>query len=289
MDTPNDNKVMACVDPSDYARVVTDYGAWAAARMRAPLELLHVIDVHESPVASTDRSGALGLDTQEALLKQLSEEDRAKAIEARQAGRLFLSALRQRALGHGLTEVDIRQRQGGLHETLSEQAAHVRLIVLGRRGQSAALTQKALGRHVEHIVRAVHKPILAVTDAFSAPERVVFAFDGSSVTRKGIHTIAASPLLTGLPIHLQMSGAPSKERRNQLAAAQRKLQDAGFEVSTDLQQGDPVTVIAKAVEDQKANLLIMGAYTQSPWRSLFFGSNTNALLQASRVTALLLR
>ncbi len=289
MNTTNDNKVMACVDQSDYAKVVTQYAAWAAVRMQAPLELLNVIDVHDTPTQSTDHSGAIGLDEQEALLKQLSDDDRAKAQQARQTGRAFLAELRQIALAQGMSEVDTRQRNGSLHDTLSEQSEHVRLVVMGRRGQSATLTQKDLGRHVEHMVRAVHKPILTVTDAFTPPTRAVFAFDGSSVTRKGIETIATSPLLQGLPIHLQMCGAPSKDRTAQLDAAAAKLQEAGFEVTTHLQDGDPETVIGKAIADHRADLLIMGAYTHSPLRSLFFGSNTNALLRASRVATLLLR
>mgnify|MGYP006195955945 CR=1 FL=1 len=39
-----DNKVLACVDQSAFADHVTDYAAWAAQRLGAPLELLHVID-----------------------------------------------------------------------------------------------------------------------------------------------------------------------------------------------------------------------------------------------------
>ena len=42
----NENKVLACVDQSRFAEYVADYAAWAARRMDAPLEFLHVIDRH---------------------------------------------------------------------------------------------------------------------------------------------------------------------------------------------------------------------------------------------------
>lgn len=42
----NENKVLACVDQSHFAEYVADYAAWAARRMDAPLEFLHVIDRH---------------------------------------------------------------------------------------------------------------------------------------------------------------------------------------------------------------------------------------------------
>ena len=55
MDT--ERKVLACVDQSHYADHVTDYAAWAAGRMQAPLELLHVIDRHPEIASSTDHRG----------------------------------------------------------------------------------------------------------------------------------------------------------------------------------------------------------------------------------------
>ena len=50
------SKVLACVDQSDYASHVTDYAAWAACRLKAPLELLHVIDRHPEVAADIDQS-----------------------------------------------------------------------------------------------------------------------------------------------------------------------------------------------------------------------------------------
>jgi hypothetical protein len=63
----------------------------------------------------------------------------------------------------------MRQRYGELVATLVEQEQDVRLIVLGRRGASAETSGRDIGRHVEQTVRALHKPILAVTDVFKPP------------------------------------------------------------------------------------------------------------------------
>lgn len=58
----NDNKVLACVDQSRFADYVADYAAWAARRMDAPLEFLHVIDRHPEKGSGDDHSGAIGID-----------------------------------------------------------------------------------------------------------------------------------------------------------------------------------------------------------------------------------
>ncbi|MFN3375020.1 MAG: universal stress protein [Burkholderiaceae bacterium] len=285
----DDNKVLACVDQSHYAESVTDHATWAAQRMQCPMELLHVIDRHPRLKAVQDHSGAIGLDAQESLLKQLSDEDETRTRTAREAGRVFLNGLRERALTTGAAVVDVRQRHGELDTTLPELQANVRLFVLGRRGTSAPATQRDLGRNLEWVVRSVSKPVLAVPDAFRAPTRVLYAFDGSSVTRQGIQMIAGSPLLKGLPIHLMMAGKSHTQRPKQIEEARSVLEAAGFQVSMEVHPGDPETVIAEAVKSQQCDLLVMGAYSHSPWRSLFVGSKTTDLLRSASVPTLLLR
>ena len=49
------HRVIACVDQSAFAESVTDHAAWAAMRLDAPLELLHVIDRHPETATSSDR------------------------------------------------------------------------------------------------------------------------------------------------------------------------------------------------------------------------------------------
>lgn len=285
----NDNKVLACVDQSHYADTVADYAAWAARRMEAPLEFLHVIDRHLEQGSGEDHSGAIGFNAQEALLTDLSDKDAARTREMREQGRLFLNRLRQRAIDAGVPAPDVRQRHGALDETLAEQEDGVRLFVFGRRGASAETTRRDLGRNVERMVRALHKPILTVTEGFAEPRRVLIAFDGGIVTRRGVEMVAASPLFRGLPIHLLMSGKESLEAPKQLDWARQTLETAGFAATTSLVPGDTEQIIARTVKEQEIDVLIMGAYAHSALRSLIFGSKTNELLRSATIPTLLLR
>jgi nucleotide-binding universal stress UspA family protein len=180
-------------------------------------------------------------------------------------------------------------RHGELEETLVEQQAEVRLFVLGRRGASAENTQRDLGRNIERIVRALQKPILVVTEGFQAPRRVLIAFDGGIVTRRGVEMVAESPLFRGLPVHLLMSGKENPEAPKQLEWARVTLGAAGFEVSASLIPGDAEIIIAQTVREQEIDMLIMGAYSHSPLRSLLFGSKTTDLLRSAKIPTLLLR
>lgn len=285
----NETKVMACVDRSRFADAVADAAAWAARRMAAPLEFLHVIDRHPPLAPVQDHSGAIGLDAQENLLRQLSAEDETRTRAQREAGRLFLDGLRQRARAAGADPVDVRLRHGALDETLHELQSGARLFVLGRRGTSAGTTQRDLGRNVEWAVRAVDRPILAVTDSFAPPARVLFAFDGSALTRRGVGTVAGSPLLEGLPVHLLMSGKARAQGPRLLEAARAELVAAGFEATMETRLGDPETVLAQAIQQEGYDLLVMGAYSHSPLQSLLVGSRTSDLLRSAKVPTLLLR
>jgi len=283
------NKVLACVDRSHFADYVADYAAWAAQRMDSPLEFLHVIDREEDGVYGEDYSGAIGINAQENLLSHLSTQDEVRSKAARERGRVFLNGLRERAIAAGAGSVDIRQRRGELEETLTEQESGVSLFVLGRRGEAAEVTQRDLGRNIERVVRALKKPILAVTEAFHEPRQVMIAFDGGSVTRRGVEMVASSPLFRGMPVHLLMSGKEGADSRKQLDWAKATLEVAGFEALASLMPGDAESIIAKAIQDQQIDILIMGAYSRSPLRNLLFGSKTSDLLRSSRIPTLLLR
>lgn len=282
-------KVLACVDRSHFADTVADYAIWAALRLEQPLEFLHVIDRSEQLPPIGDRSGAIGMDTQEHLLVELASTDQEHSLAAREEGRLFLNRLRQRALAQSALSADMRQRHGALHETLVEQQDNVSLFVLGRRGESAETTQRDLGRNVERMVRALRKPILAVTEGFVRPSRVLIAFDNSAVIRRGVEFIAASPLLAGLPLLVVTAGKPVVESKRGIEWATKILGDAGFSTRGEVLPGDPERVIAKAVIDHGIDLIVMGAFGHAPLRSLLFGSKTSGLLRSARVPTLLVR
>lgn len=285
----NNKRILACVDQSQYAEHVVEYASWAAKRMEAQLELLHIIDRNPMVATASDHSGTIGIDAQEALMNELVNQDEARSKDARERGRIFLNHLREHAMMSGIESPDVRLRAGVLEDVLVEQENGVSLFVLGRRGESAETTQRDLGRNLESVVRALRKPILTVTASFTEPHQVMLAFDGGGVTRRGVEMIAASPLFHGLPIHLVMSGKGGQNAAKQLHWAKATLSSAGFDVIDSMIPGDAERIIAQYVLNQKIDMLIMGAYSHSPLRGLFFGSKTSDLLRSAKIPTLLMR
>lgn len=285
----NEQKILACVDSTAASDVVADYAAWAARKLQAPMELLHVLDRHVELAAGQDHSGAIGLGAQEKLLAKLSSEDEERTRAAREAGRVFLNRLRERAVASGAKSVDTRLRHGEVEETLAEQQDGSRLLVIGRAGSTASSGGAGLGKHLEWVVRSVNRPVLVTTDAYSEPGKVLFAFDGSSVTRKGIEMLVGSPLLKGLPLHLLMSGKKNAQAQSQLEWAVQLLKKTGMEATSEIVAAGPQEAVAQALRAHDFNFLVMGAYSHSPLRSLLLGSKTSEMLKDAKVATLLLR
>lgn len=86
-----------------------------------------------------------------------------------------------------------------------------------------------------------------------------------------------------------MSGKESQNASKQLEWAKDTLEAANFDITPSLIPGDAESVIAKAVREQDIDMLIMGAYSHSPLRSLLFRSKTSDFLRPAKVPTLLLR
>lgn len=282
-----EGRVLAAVDLSQYAAGVADYAGWAAARLGAPLELLHVLD-REREGGSRDLSGALSLGATEDLLAELASLDEQRAGLAQRQGRAVLEGLRGRVAGHG-ADAAIRQRHGALVETLLELEPDVRLFVIGKRGEHANLAKGHLGSNLERVMRAVHRPVLVASRAFRPVGRFLIAFDGSATTRKCVEMVCASPLLKGLECHVLMAGAPDEAQQAQLLWAQAALREAGFEPRAHVEAGTADAAIAAQVEALGIDLLVMGAYGHSRIRTMIVGSTTTQVLRQCAIPVLLLR
>src|SRR5690554_3425259 len=202
----------------------------------------------------------------------------------------MLQAARERAVESGVAEPAIRQRNGTLVETLVELEGEIRLLVIGKRGETAHQDSGHLGSNLERAVRALHRPILMVPQTFKAPpERVMIAFDGSQTTRKGVEMLAQSPLFTGIPVHVVIVGAETADNRAQLDWALGVLEQAGHAAEGAIRAGEVEATLRAYKDEQDIDLVVMGAYGHSRIRHLLVGSTTTSMLRRAGVPVLLLR
>ena len=283
------NKVIACVDGAAYTVSVCDYAAWAAQRLSAPLEFLHVLDRHPERAPVTDYSGSIGLGAQESLLKELGAIDEQRGVLAQRHGRELLDGVVRRARDAGMPAVESRQRHGALVESLLDLEPQARLFVLGQHHHTDNGGRHHLDHNVERAIRSVQRPVLVASAGFHAPRHFAIAFDGSATGTKMVQLVADSPLLKGLACTVVMAGEETPDIRQALSWATLTLGQAGFEVRTNVVAGDIEAVLPRYLEELSIDLLVMGAYGHSRIRHLVVGSTTTTLLRTSPVPALVLR
>lgn len=284
--TNPEGKVLAAIDESAYTESVCLHAAWAANRMAAPLELVHILD-RDLRSPAVDLTGNLVLGTSEALLDELADLDARRGRLAQERGRLLLEQARNFAAKGG-ADATTQLRHGGLVDTLAGLESEVRMFVMGKRGERDGFAKGHLGSQLERVVRAANRPVLVASRTFRPVRRALLAFDGSPTTRKAVGMVASSPLFDGLELQVVMVAYDDRDAA-QLEWARQELADAGRTVEAVRLSGDPEEVISERVGERGIDLLVMGAYGRSRIRQLVVGSTTTAMLRSCRVPVLLVR
>lgn len=282
-------RILACTDGSIYAPSVYDHAAWAATRLGAGVEVLHVIDHHRETAAVADYSGNIGVDARDELLSSLAELDAAKSKVALAHGRAVLQDAKARLEQSGVTDVHGLQRHGSLVETLAEVEADADLVVIGKRGEAADFATGHLGANLERVIRASTRPVLVANRAFKPIEKMLIAYDGGPSTRRALDHVIEGAMLKGIDCHLLMVGPQKPEAQERLALAREKLASAGLETRASLIEGDPEKVIAQTVKEESIDLLVVGAYGHSRIRQFIVGSTTTQLIRTCLVPLLMFR
>lgn len=282
-------KLVAMIDGSNYTASVCDHAAWAATRLGASVEVLHVLGRRDVSSVPANLSGSLGADSRDALLAELASLDQQKAKLAHRRGRMLLEDAQSRLVAAGVVDVTTRLRNGDLVETVAEFEVDAELVVIGKRGEAADFATLHLGSNLERVVRSSHKPVLVASRAFRPVQRFLIAFDGGTSAMKAVNHIARSPLFAGLEGEVLTVDADTPENRRRLDGAMALLRGGGLAARTDILAGQADAAIARRVESGGIDLLVMGAYGHSRIRTLIIGSTTTAMIRSCKVPVMLFR
>ena len=280
-------QIIACVDGSRSTTAVCQWSAWVAPRLDAPVKLLHTLEKPANTVAG-DLSGSIGLGSREELMVELIKLDEQRSRITQEQGKLLLAAAKdlfdsELPNDHAIT-IKTCLRHGNLVETLSDLEADTRLVIMGRQGEISSQVSQ-VGSQLENVVRVLHTPILVSVGEFNAPQKIMFAYDGSETGKKVLERLTISPLFKGLSCDLVMVGGEYE----QLISAQSLLHNAGIMTTTYQLKGDVEAALKEHIQHHQIDLVIMGAYGHSRLRQFLLGSHTSRMLSQSPVSLLLLR
>lgn len=281
--------LLACIDASSYAASVTDHAAWAAVRLGASVELLHVIQRNDAVAARHDLSGAMGLGARSSLLEELVAIDEAEGRVARERGRLLLLSAEERIRAAGIDAVVTTHRHGGIVETVIEREAEADVVVIGKRGASHEFATDHLGSKIERVIRESIRPVLVASRDFTVPRRVLLAFDGGASARKAVEFAAASSLFRDLDVIVATAGKRGSQAEKDMAWALETLAPATVQASSVFLEGSAEESVPKYVEAEGIGMVVMGAYGHSPLRRFIVGSTTTSIMLHCHLPLLLFR
>lgn len=278
------DRIAAFIDGSAYAASVCDHAAWAAARMRAPVVLVHALD---RPVASAvpgSSGGVLRPGARRSLMERLARHDAEAAAVAVERGQALLEDARARLLAAADIEVDTELCHGDPVRVFEEMQTTTRLALIGKRGERASGPMAHLGSNLERLVRISARPVLVTNRVFRPVARLLIAFDGGPSAGRAVACVAESPVLRGAEAHVLTAGPGDAAR---LEAEAGRLRAAGFTVHGHRSGDSPEAAIAAAVRDCGIGLLVLGKSGNSRLRQLVIGSTTLALMRSCPVPVLI--
>ena len=281
--------VLACIDGSAVTGSVCDYAAWYASKLDISVALLHVSDVAAS--VRRDLSGAIGINSRQSLLDELSELDEQRA----QVVNSYSNALVQDAKSHIQSNfkgvnVCIYQRRGKLLPAIEHFQEKNRAIVMGRRGEDHKNSRINIGSQIETVARASNIPVLICSEKFKEPQSYMVAFDGSKTAMNAVHMLAKNNLLKGLQGHIVMVGHDNEASKKSLDKAVAQLTTAGSSLDGHhLPLLDAVDGLLGFQLDNNIDIIVVGAYGRSKLQHLFLGSTTTEIIASTLSPVLLVR
>jgi nucleotide-binding universal stress UspA family protein len=281
--------LLVCTDGSLYAPSIYRHAAWAAQRLAAAIQVLHVIEHHREKSPIHDLSGAIGMDASAELTAELTRLEEAQGRVARLKGKAILEEAQRQLTEAGVVAVNAQQRHGTFVDTLEELVPGAELVVVGKRGEHADFTKGHLGANLEDLIRISVRPVLVAARAFKPIQRFLIAFDDSPSARKAVSYAVTAPLLRGMECHLMMVGRADAAHTSALERAREQLVQAGFPVTAQLKPGSAGIVIAEEAKNAAIDLLVMGAYGHSALREFIVGSTTTKMVRTCTLPVLMFR
>jgi nucleotide-binding universal stress UspA family protein len=277
-------RLLACLDVSHYSQTVCEHAAWAAQRLNASVELLHVIQRND---ARRGLDGA-GIASKPGLLDEVMALHEAEGRLAERQGHLLIEAAVDQLRARGLTDIEATLREGGIVETIAEREAFNDLTIIGKRGAQADFAKGHLGSKVERVIRQSRKPVMVATRVFKTPQRIAIAFDGGPSSRKALDYVSTSMLFGGLDIDIVLVGPYTDANAQHIDWAQTRFTGRKGVIAVQ-REGNPDTVLPQVIKERAIDLLVMGAYGHSPLRNMLVGSTTTQMIRAGQTSVLLFR
>lgn len=179
--------------------------------------------------------------------------------------------------------------EGKVPTEIVEQAKFTDLVVMGKEGEHADLSDAILGSTVEAVVRRTNRPVLLSPPKYSPIHTALAAYDGSAYAYEALRALAQMAKGMALSIRLLTVADTAAAAKKTLSRAEAYVRDCGIECETLAREGHAEQVIAAVAKECEADLIAMGAYGHSRIREFIVGSTTEHIMRSADCAFLLYR
>jgi nucleotide-binding universal stress UspA family protein len=262
-------KILACVDASEYSTAVMKYSAYVAKAFEAHLKALHVIDILqlEGPFMY-DLSGVLGLEP----FANFSSKIKAMLEEK---GRNILTSFKEIAEFYGV-DIETVMEIGIVSSKIIEHSEEADLVFIGKKGVNASFERGILGSNIESVVRKIKKPLFVANQHFMTPKTLVVAYDGSSVAEKALeYAKLYKNRFQSTEIKIVNVGTNEEKAEKMFSLLPTYI------LKKFIHSDDVENSIIRFTKEQEKPLLFIGAYAKNRILEMILGSTTEAILRSN--------
>ena len=180
--------------------------------------------------------------------------------------------------------------EGDVAERIIERARWTDMVVINQRREHGRWAEQPLGTIFQTVAAQTPRPILAVPGNCVSPiKRVLLAYDGSPKAREALFVLRH--LLCCWEVEgVILTAERTRDDREMLDMAWQYIQECeGDRVTTRLEHGPAHEAIARAMEEEEADLLLMGSYSYQPLIKAVLGSTVDRVLRVASVPVLICR
>jgi len=272
------SSLLIATDGSVYADVATECGAWLAARLRARITVLYVIDARRL-------AGHFIRNISEILESFPSEgiADRVRDYYRKQGNEALKRAASICERYRVTCQTDLQT--GNVVKIVAEASADADLLVIGARGEDEEFETGFLGSVAEKLVRKVNRPVLLTGLQFREFRRALLAYDGSAAAREAMKMLARLTAALEMDVDaVQM--VEEGESTTALKDVVSYFKNYPVRLSTHYLTSDSHAVIIEHAKEIGCDLMVMGAYDNRLADSLALGTTTDYLVRNSPVPVL---
>ncbi|HEX6187181.1 MAG TPA: universal stress protein [Pyrinomonadaceae bacterium] len=267
------SSLLIATDGSVYADVATECGAWLAARLRARITVLYVIDARRL-------AGHFIRNISEILESFPSEgiADRVRDYYRKQGNEALKRAASICERYRVTCQTDLQT--GNVVKIVADASVDADLLVIGARGEDEEFETGFLGSVAEKLVRKVNRPVLLTGLQFREFRRALLAYDGSDAAREAMKMLARLTAALEMDVDaVQM--VEEGESTTALKEVVSYFKNYPVRLSTHYLTGDSHAVIIEHAKESGCDLMVMGAYDNRLADSLALGTTTDYLLRNS--------